>query len=354
MHLAGESISGGTLDGEAARRGSRTAACWAAGTWPSRWPCLPHAPAVAICSSATGYYGDRGDEVLNENLAPRRRASSQRSARRGRRRRRSSCRWGAACRCGRAWCSAATAARWRAWRCPSASSRAARSARGDSGSRGSTATTLCGLIRFALAHAEVSGVVNATAPEQLLNRDLAKLLGKILRMPSFLPAPAFALRLALGEMADELLLSSQRVVPERATGFGYKFALPASGGGAPRGAGRVAWIPALSRTPSAARASRSTSWAARCATSCAACPPRTSTTPRRRRPPQTKDILKSGGLPGDPAGRGLRDHRDAAARPRSGERRQVEITTFRTRRELQEGQPQPGRSSFGKSIEQDL
>jgi NAD dependent epimerase/dehydratase family enzyme len=55
------------------------------------------------------------------------------------------------------------------------------------------------------------------------NREFSSALGRALERPSFLPAPAFALRLALGEMADALLLSGQRALPMRATDLGFSF-----------------------------------------------------------------------------------------------------------------------------------
>jgi uncharacterized protein len=68
-----------------------------------------------------------------------------------------------------------------------------------------------------------SGPVNAVAPEVLRQREFARTLGKVLRRPAVLPAPAWALRLALGEMANELLLGSARVEPARALALGFAF-----------------------------------------------------------------------------------------------------------------------------------
>lgn len=71
----------------------------------------------------------------------------------------------------------------------------------------------------------LSGPFNLVAPEAVSSREFAKILGKVLQRPALLPVPTFALRLALGEMADELLLRGQRVVPERllAAGFGFRY-----------------------------------------------------------------------------------------------------------------------------------
>jgi NAD dependent epimerase/dehydratase family enzyme len=56
-----------------------------------------------------------------------------------------------------------------------------------------------------------------------MNREFAKALGHAVRRPSFMPAPGFALRLLLGEMADGLLLSGQRAVPAKAQTLGFTF-----------------------------------------------------------------------------------------------------------------------------------
>jgi uncharacterized protein (TIGR01777 family) len=82
------------------------------------------------------------------------------------------------------------------------------------------------LVRWAILHGEVDGPVNATAPNPVTNAEFARSLGRILRRPSLVPTPAFAVRLALGEMAESLLLSSQRVVPAKATAIGFAFGFP--------------------------------------------------------------------------------------------------------------------------------
>lgn len=84
---------------------------------------------------------------------------------------------------------------------------------------------LAGLIVHALTH-ELKGPFNAVSPNPARNADFSRELGRTLGRPSWLPAPPFALRLALGEMADELLLASQKCVPQKALSSGYKFAQP--------------------------------------------------------------------------------------------------------------------------------
>jgi uncharacterized protein (TIGR01777 family) len=85
---------------------------------------------------------------------------------------------------------------------------------------------VCGIIGFIIDHEEISGPVNAVAPEELRCSDFARILGRRLSRPAVLPLPAFAARLVLGEMADSLLLASQRVRPKALVDIGYKFHAP--------------------------------------------------------------------------------------------------------------------------------
>lgn len=79
------------------------------------------------------------------------------------------------------------------------------------------------LVRWTIQTPEVSGAINATAPCPVTNADFARALGRALHRPALMPAPAFALRLMLGEMADALLLSGQRALPTRAERGGFTF-----------------------------------------------------------------------------------------------------------------------------------
>jgi len=80
-----------------------------------------------------------------------------------------------------------------------------------------------GILRFAIENVSVRGAINIVAHQPLQNADFTNVLAKALRRPAIFPAPAFALRLALGEMADALLLSSQRVQPQALEKLGYRF-----------------------------------------------------------------------------------------------------------------------------------
>ena len=82
------------------------------------------------------------------------------------------------------------------------------------------------LVRWILRTPTVTGPLNATAPNPVTNAEFAHALGQALHRPAFMPAPAFALRLLLGEMADALLLSGQRAVPSKATHLLFTFKYP--------------------------------------------------------------------------------------------------------------------------------
>jgi uncharacterized protein (TIGR01777 family) len=79
------------------------------------------------------------------------------------------------------------------------------------------------LVTWTMTHEGARGALNATSPAPVTNAEFSKALGRALHRPSLLPAPAFALRLALGEMADALLLGGQRALPARATDLGFSF-----------------------------------------------------------------------------------------------------------------------------------
>ena len=79
------------------------------------------------------------------------------------------------------------------------------------------------VINEVIVNQAYEGAVNAVSPQNVTNREFTKTLGKVLGRPTVLPMPAFAARLAFGEMADALLLSSARVQPIRLEGAGYCF-----------------------------------------------------------------------------------------------------------------------------------
>lgn len=179
-------------------------------------------PAVLVSASAVGFYGDRGDEVLDEDSAP----GDDFLA--------GLCRdWEAA--------AAPAAARARVVllrtglvlaREGGALPRMARPFRLFAGGPLGDGSAfqpwihrddVVGLALLALRDERAAGPLNATGPAPVRNRELARAIGRALSRPSLFPAPAAAIRLAIGEMAD-VVLASQRVLPRRALALGYRFA----------------------------------------------------------------------------------------------------------------------------------
>ncbi|MEX2031673.1 MAG: DUF1731 domain-containing protein, partial [Dehalococcoidia bacterium] len=77
-----------------------------------------------------------------------------------------------------------------------------------------------------LLTSEVAGPVNLSSPETVTNTGVTKALGRVLKRPTFMPVPGFALKALLGEMADALLLSGQRVVPAVLSDAGFTWNYP--------------------------------------------------------------------------------------------------------------------------------
>jgi len=103
-------------------------------------------------------------------------------------------------------------------------------------------------IRFLLENPLASGAFNLSAPAPLTNAAFSRALGHVLHRPSLLPAPAFAMKLALGEMADLLLLGGQRAIPSRLQALGFAFRYADAEGALRDG------VAALSRAPGLRRA----------------------------------------------------------------------------------------------------
>jgi uncharacterized protein (TIGR01777 family) len=85
---------------------------------------------------------------------------------------------------------------------------------------------LVGALRHVIGTEALSGPINTTAPEPVTNKDFARTLGRVLGRPALVPVPPPALRLALGQFAEEGLLFSQRAVPKRLLDSGYTFRFP--------------------------------------------------------------------------------------------------------------------------------
>jgi hypothetical protein len=224
VHLSGANMAGGrwTPERKALLRSSRISSTRVLVDTLSG---LRQKPRVFVCASAIGYYGNRGDEVLTESSegetdfvallvrdweAEARRAelasirtvllrfgvilSSQGGALP---RMLTPFKYGVGGRLG-------SGTQWMSW---------------------VTLEDAVEIVRLSIASDQVSGPVNVVAPNPVRNSQFTRVVATALHRPAILSAPAFALRAVLGEMAD-LLLASQRVIPERLTAIGYKFRFP--------------------------------------------------------------------------------------------------------------------------------
>jgi uncharacterized protein (TIGR01777 family) len=225
IHLAGASIADGRWN--AARKNLlRTSRIDATRHLLGALSKLKKPPRVIVASSAIGYYGDRGDETLTESRAP---GNDFLSA---------ACRdWEAETARGTEFGARVVMLRFGIILAAhgGALPRMALPFRlGAGGKLGSgrqwmswlTLAEAVGIIRFALVNSALSGATNAVTPNPVQNSDFTDILAKTLHRPALFPAPAFALRLALGEMADALLLVSQRVKPSKLEQMSYRFAQP--------------------------------------------------------------------------------------------------------------------------------
>ena len=81
-------------------------------------------------------------------------------------------------------------------------------------------------VKLALKDESIRGPLNIVSPNPVTNEAFTKTLGHVLSRPTALAMPAFAVRLAFGELADEMLLTSQRVIPKRLNDAGFEFEFP--------------------------------------------------------------------------------------------------------------------------------
>ncbi|MDP2561771.1 TIGR01777 family oxidoreductase [Psychrobium sp. 1_MG-2023] len=82
---------------------------------------------------------------------------------------------------------------------------------------------MVGIIRCLIEHQEIEGAVNATAPTPATNREFTQSLGRAVNRPTWFTMPAFMIKLLMGQMGEELLLSGKRVIPEKLINAGYQF-----------------------------------------------------------------------------------------------------------------------------------
>ena len=187
---------------------------------------LARPPQVLISASAIGYYGDRGDEILSED---------------------SSAGDGFLAQVCREWEAATQPAADKGIRVVTLRIGMVLSPKGGALARllplfrfglggkmgnGNQYTSwvsiddLIGIIKFALRCSAISGPVNAVAPNPVTNLEFTRTLGRVLRRPAAWRVPALALRLAVGDMADEMLLASIRARPARLIEHGCEFVHP--------------------------------------------------------------------------------------------------------------------------------
>ena len=225
VHLAGESIAAGRWNAERKQRieqsrvkGTRQLA--------EQLRESPSKPAVFICASAIGFYGNRGNEMLAENRPAGTGFLS------------GICRkWEAAAQ------PAFEAGIRTVWiRTGIVLSKDGGALRkmllpfrmgaggilGDGGQYMSWISLADEVkaIRFLINNEAVSGAVNLAAPNPVTNLEFTRALGKVLHRPTIFPLPAFAVRSLFGEMGEELLLSSTRVIPKKLIDAGYEFCHP--------------------------------------------------------------------------------------------------------------------------------
>jgi uncharacterized protein (TIGR01777 family) len=184
---------------------------------------LRQPPRVFVCASATGYYGNRGDEVLKETsgygndfLAILCRAWEGEAARAA-----SSGIRTVIARFGIILCAEGGALP--RMLTPFKFGAGGRLGSGKQWMSWIALEDVVRVLRAAIDDARWNGPVNLVSPEPVRNSDFTRVLASVLHRPAIFPAPALALRLALGEMADALLLSSQRVLPECLEQYGFAF-----------------------------------------------------------------------------------------------------------------------------------
>ena len=225
VHLAGENIAAGRWT-EAQKDAIRRSRVEGTRRFCEALAGFPQPPRVLVAASAIGVYGDRGEERLTEESAP-----------------------GAGFLAGvcREWEAATEPAQRAGIRVVHLRFGMILSPRGGAlgkmltpfllgagGRMGSgrqyvswvAIDDAIGAVLHALAMGDLRGPVNVVAPTPVTNAEFARTLGRVLRRAAMMPLPAFAARLAFGEMADALLLASARVVPVKLQASGYAFRFP--------------------------------------------------------------------------------------------------------------------------------
>jgi hypothetical protein len=225
VHLAGENVASGrwTAARKALIRDSRVKGTALLAETLAR---LQQPPRVLVCASAIGFYGDRGDEILTEDSPPGK---------------------GFLATVCREWEAASAPAEHRGIRVVRMRIGVVLAREGGALAKMLTPFRLglggrigsglqymswisigdvVGALQHALTAEALRGAVNAVSPKPVTNAEFTRVLARVLGRPALLPLPAFAARFAFGQMADELLLASARVMPERLPAAGYRFRHP--------------------------------------------------------------------------------------------------------------------------------
>jgi len=224
IHLSGESITGRW--NKAKKRAIYDSRIRTTAYLAECMERMERPPAVWLCASAIGFYGDRGDEVLDEDAQP------------------GSTYLASVCE---DWEKATKPATDRGVRVVNMRLGVVLAKEGGTlplmmrpfkmgvgGIIGNgkqylswiTLDDLIAAILFALSNDSLSGPVNFVAPQPATNRDFTNAMGNTLKRPTLFRTPGFALRAALGEMAKELVLASTRVVPQKLSDAGFQFEQP--------------------------------------------------------------------------------------------------------------------------------
>ena len=222
VHLAGENIAEGRWTKEKKDR-IRDSRVDGTAALVQSLVAMEHPPPTLICASAIGHYGDRGDTELIEDSEPG---------------------TGFLPEVCQAWEAAADPAREAGIRVvhlrfgvvlsvaggalkkmltPFRLGAGGRIGSGDQYMSWLSIGDAAGIILYALKTNELSGSVNAVAPEPVTNSEFTKALGRAVHRPTIFPMPALVAKLAFGEMAEALLLASTRVLPRRLEESGYTF-----------------------------------------------------------------------------------------------------------------------------------
>ena len=184
-------------------------------------------PRVFVCASAIGFYGDRPDEILNESSVAVKGDFLSVTCKE----------WEEACAPAKDFGIRVVNARFGIVLSPKGGAMSklllpfqlglgGQIGNGDQVMSWITLDDVIYGLNYVIQNDTCSGAVNFTAPNPVTNKEFTKVLGKVLARPTIFPVPSFGAKLVFGEMADALLLSSQKVKPLKLESSGYEFSYP--------------------------------------------------------------------------------------------------------------------------------